>query len=302
MPDSPITDITPTVKLLNSQPDIPGYRDFIGTYLVLGEKKALVDIGPKMAVNGVLKALRDAGIKPDEIDYVILTHIHIDHGGGTGLALKSLRNAKVLAHARGKSHLVEPSALWKASLDTLGDVARRYGDIEPVPVERIITAEDGMKLDLGKGVILQVVLTPGHSAHHLSVFEPGYRVLLAGDAAGIYSNGALRLTTPPPFRLEDYLASIDKLIALNPKWLGYAHFGCYPDAVARLRAAKEKALLWARIAQAGAKAGKSAEQVAQEVREKDPDLSYLKTLNEEEYARDFPLLVTSVYGMMTAKA
>jgi glyoxylase-like metal-dependent hydrolase (beta-lactamase superfamily II) len=250
----------------------------------------------------VLRALQGAGIRAEEIDYVILTHIHIDHGGGAGLALKTLTNARVLAHARGKQHLIDPTALWKASLDTLGELARQYGEIEPVPADRIAVAEDGMELDLGSGVRLRIIMTPGHAAHHLCVYEPFSRVLLAGDAAGIYSNGVLRLTTPPPFRLEDYLASLDKLIALDPVWLGYAHFGCYPDAVKRLNATREKALLWYGIAQAGAKASKTAEQVAQEIREKDKDLRNMSGLTGEEYERDFSLLVTSVYGMMTAKA
>ena len=296
-----VQDITPTLKLLNSPLEISGYQNYIGTYLILGEKKALVDIGPRAAIKGVLTALSEARLSPEEIDYIILTHIHIDHGGGTGTTVKSLKNARVLVHPRGRSHLIDPTALWNASLETLGELAVRYGQIEPVPEEKIMVAGDGMKLDLGKGVVLEIYMTPGHAAHHMSIFERKYGVLLAGDSAGMYTNGVLRLTTPPPFRLADYLASLDRMVALQPKLLGYAHHGCYPDAITRLRATKEKAQMWYDVAQAGAKAGKTPEQVAQEVREKDKDLAYLSVLDKDEFERERSLLVTSIHGMMTAR-
>jgi glyoxylase-like metal-dependent hydrolase (beta-lactamase superfamily II) len=296
-----IQNITPTLKLLNSRLEFPGYQNYIGAYLILGGKKALVDIGPASAVKGVLTALNEARLSPEEIDYIILTHIHIDHGGGAGTALKSMKNAHVLVHPRGRQHLIDPTALWNASLETLGELAVRYGQIEPVPEEKILTAEDGMKLDLGKGVVLELYMTPGHAAHHLSIFERPHGVLLAGDSAGMYTDGVLRLTTPPPFRLSDYFTSLDRMIALQPKLLGYAHYGCYPDAITRLRATKEKAQMWYDIAQAGARVGKTPEQVAQEVREKDKDLAYLSTLDKDEFVRDYSLFVTSIHGMMTAK-
>lgn len=296
-----IQNITPTLKLLNSRLEIPGYQSYIGAYLIRGEKKALVDIGPRAAVKGVLASLSEAGLHPEEIDYIILTHIHIDHCGGTGTALKSLKNARVLVHPRGRSHLIDPTALWNASLETSGEQAIKYGQIEPVPEEKILVAEDGMKLDLGKGLVLELYMTPGHAAHHLSVFERTNGVLLAGDSAGLYTNGVLRLTSPPPFRLADYLTSLDRMIALQPKLLGYAHYGCYPDAVARLWATKEKAQMWYDIAQAGAKAGKTPEQVAQEIRDKDKDLAYLSTLDNDEFRRDYSMFVTSIHGMMTTR-
>ena len=149
-----IDAITPTLRLLTLQPPIPGYKRFIGAYLFSGEKSAIIDVGPTAAIPNLLSALTEVGISPKEIDYIVLTHIHIDHAGGVGTAIKELSNAKVLAHSHARSHLIDPTMLWKGSLKTLGDLALKYGPIEAVPEDRIVVATDQMKLDLGHGLAL----------------------------------------------------------------------------------------------------------------------------------------------------
>ncbi len=194
---------------------------------------------------------------PSEIDYIILTHIHIDHAGGAGTALRDMPRAKVLAHSQALRHLVDPTKLWEASLKTLGDLALQYGRIEPVPEDRVAAATDLMTIDLGRGLVLEVHLTPGHAAHHLSLFDRKNGILIAGEAAGVCVNGAVRMATPPPFRLDETLSSIDRLISLEPKTLCYGHFGCYGDAVERLRLARSKLLTWHEIVGSAAREGRS---------------------------------------------
>lgn len=296
-----IQDITPSVKLLNSQLEIPGYRDYISTYLILGEKRALVDVGPRAGVKGILLALDEMGIGPREIDYIILTHIHIDHASGVGTIMKSLKNAHVLVHPRGRKHLIDPSVLWNASLENSRELALNYGQYEPVPEDRVMTVEDGMKIDFGKGMTLQFYMTPGHASHHMSIFELSSGIIFAGDSAGLYTGGVLRSTSPPPFYLSDYLASIDRMIAIHPKLIAYGHFGCFPDAVARLLQIKEKVSLWYQVAQTGVKTGKTPEQVAQDIIEKDRELAYFTTLDDDEYNRDNYQFILTVNGLMTAR-
>ena len=114
-------------------------------------------------------------------------------------------------------------------------------------------------------------------------------------------NGFLRPGTPPPFRFHDYIASLDKMIALNPDKLGYAHFGCYGEAVARLRAVKAQTILWYQIAQAGVKEGKTTEEIIELIGKKDKTIDKLNALDKSIFQRDRTLIMNTVRGLMTAK-
>lgn len=245
----------------------------------------------------MLSALSELNISPGEIDYIILTHIHIDHAGGAGTAIREMSAARVIAHSRARSHLIDPTRLWRASQDTLGNLAQQYGSIEPVPEDMVLVAEDLMKLDLGAGLELEVYLTPGHAPHHLSLFDRANGVLIAGEAAGVCLDGAIRLATPPPFRLEETLSSIDRLIALEPQTLCYGHFGCYGNASEKLNFARQKLLDWYEVVNSLAAEGKSSEDILMILREKDSSLDYLNTLNRDEYGREHVLLVNSINGL-----
>ena len=290
-------NITSTLTWLSLNPNIPGYERFFSTYLFCGEKKAIVDTGPASAVPSLLSELESLAIKPDEIDYIILSHIHMDHSGGAGIAIKEMTGAKVIAHERARPHLIDPTKLWEASQKTLGDLADKYGKIEPVPDERIISVEDPLNLDLGNGTLLEVVPTPGHAVHHVSVYDRANNVLIVGEAAGVCIDGALRPSTPRPFKLEETLASIDKLTALNPDKICYAHFGCYENGVELLNLAKQKMIMWHDIVNSEVEAGKNPEEVFIILREKDPGLSYLDKLPSNVYAREHKMLINSIIGM-----
>ena len=292
-----IHTISPTLKLIDLQPPIPGYERFIGAYLFCGERKAIVDPGPKSAIPNLLSALAGLNISPKAIDYVILTHIHIDHAGGAGTALREMPRAKVLAHSQALRHLIDPAKLWEASLKTLGDLALQYGRIEPVLEDRMAEATDLMTIGLGPSQVLEVHLTPGHAPHHLSLFERKNGILLAGEAAGACINGAVRLATPPPFKLEEMLSSIDRLISLEPKTLCYGHFGCYGNAVERLRLARSKLLTWHEIVGLAVREGKDQEQILLLLREKDQSLDYLGGLDQPTYIREHTFLLNSINGL-----
>lgn len=262
-----------------------------------GERNAIIDVGPKAAIPNLLSLLAKLDMSPEEIDYIVLTHIHIDHAGGIGTAAREMSRARVIAHSRARSHLIDPTRLWEASLKTLGDMALQYGNIEPVPEDRVVVATDLMKLDLGGGLVLEIYLTPGHAPHHLSLFDGASGVLIAGEAAGVCIEGAIRLATPPPFRLEETLSSIDRLIALEPQRLCYGHFGCYDNASERLKFIRQKLLEWHEIVNSAARAGKKPEDILLMLRGKDESLDYLNSLGRDEYSREQALLINSINGL-----
>ena len=236
-------------------------------------------------------------MRPVDIHYVVLTHIHIDHAGGTGDVIKDLPNATVVAYRRAIPHLVDPVMLWGASLKTLGDLALKYGPIQPVPENRVMEATDHMQLDLGGGTVLEVYLTPGHAIHHLSFFDKASRILIAGEAAGVCVNGIIRPATPSPFKLEETMASIDRLIELEPDKICYGHLGCYDNGLGRLKLYKEKLFLWYEVVKSEISSGAKPEEILTVLKEKDRDPAYLEEMNKDEDARELVLLNNSIYGM-----
>jgi glyoxylase-like metal-dependent hydrolase (beta-lactamase superfamily II) len=296
-----VQEITPDLKLLNFCPPGSGFENFLSSYLIGVKKKALVDVGPQVTIPGLLAALAAARVSPEEIDYIILTHIHMDHAGGIGRAAKEMKNAQVLVHPRAYDHLIDPSVLWQASQAALGSLALKYGKIEPVPADRIISVKDGMDLDLGKDLNLEIYYTPGHAPHHIAVFAKSDSVLLAGDMAGIDMNGFLRPGTAPPFRLQDYLDSLDKMIALQPQKIGYAHFGCYTNAVDRLKSLRAQTLRWYEIAQAGVKENRTPEEILRVILEGENHSVNVQAMVPAVYQREYPLILNTVRGLMTAR-
>ncbi|MGQ9530592.1 MAG: MBL fold metallo-hydrolase [Candidatus Bathycorpusculaceae bacterium] len=230
-----------------------GIKNFIASYVLKGKKVAIIETGPTSSVQNLLLGLKELNVKFEEVAYVAVSHIHLDHGGGVGKLLKFLPKAKVIVHPRGAPYLANPEKLWQQSKDVLKGIAEMYGEPEPVPEERIIAAADGMTFDVGENVRLKVVETLGHASHHQSYYEFSSEGLFPGDAAGIYINeiNTILPTTPSPFRLDIALASLDKLISLKPKALYYTHFGKASNPVEKLQIYSQQLNLWAKVVKQG---------------------------------------------------
>ncbi len=259
-----------------------GIRNLICSYIINGPIPVLIESGPTNSVPRLLSALQELNIKPESIEYVAVTHVHLDHGGGVGTLLKFLPNAKVLVHPRGMPHLIDPERLWPSSQAVLGFVSEIFGKPEPVPKERIIPITDG-SFDLGENVKLGVTETIGHASHNLSYQEGFNGGVFPGDAAGTYlpDCDVVVPTTPPPFYLESALASLDKLIRLKPSALYFSHFGKATDAIERLKRYKVQLQLWGDIAEKGVKENLSLEEIRDRIIAKDQVMTnvadYIKT-------------------------
>lgn len=227
-----------------------GFKNLIASYVLTGKQTTIVETGPSSSIPNLLAGLKELDVKAEDVAYVALSHVHLDHGGGTGTLLKFLPNAKVLVHPRGVPHLVNPERLWLQSREVLGLVAEIFGEPEAVSEDRIIAAYDGMTWDVSENIRLTAVETLGHASHNLSYYEPLYGGIFSGDTAGIYlcEFDAVFPTTPPPFHLEAALASLDKLASLEPSALYYSHFGKVSDAMNRLRDHALQLRLWGKVA------------------------------------------------------
>jgi len=234
--------ISDNLFLIKLIPPIRGFDNFIGSWLYRGEKNFIVDVGPSVTANSLLTALDDLNI--ESLDYIFLTHIHIDHAGGTGEIAERFPNATIICHKAGIQHLVDPVRLWKGSVKTLGDTGRAYGPIKPVP-EKCFTSADDFVSD-----IVTPVITPGHAQHHVSYNTD--QCLFAGEAAGVYlslpsGQEYFRPATPPRFFMETSVNSINALIKKKPEKICYGHFGIKNNAVKMLEQQRAQLMLWNKI-------------------------------------------------------
>jgi glyoxylase-like metal-dependent hydrolase (beta-lactamase superfamily II) len=277
-----------------------GYEGFFASYVLKGEKVAVIETGPTSSIPNLLAGLRKIGIRKSQVSYVMLSHVHLDHAGGAGTLLQNLPNAKLIVHRRGAPHLVNPEKLWVESRKALGKIVDLYGPLQPISESRILIPEDDMVIDLGEQIQLQIIETLGHASHHQSFYDKGSRTIFLGDAAGIYLSrlNAVIPTTPPPLRLEASLDSLEKLIDLAPSFLCYTHFGQANNAVNRLHAYREQLKLWARIISEAVKRGDDLETIYAQVLELDPAIrNALEFIKRNMMLRE-SMVLQSIRGFM----
>jgi glyoxylase-like metal-dependent hydrolase (beta-lactamase superfamily II) len=277
-----------------------GIKNFIASYILKGKQAAIVETGPTSSVPNLFSCLKELNVAPEDVAYVAVSHIHLDHGGGVGTLLKHLPKAKVIVHPRGAPHLANPEKLWQQSKEVMGGITEIYGKPEPVPEERLIAATDGMTFDVGNGVRLKAVETLGHASHHLSYYEPLSKGIFSGDAAGIYLKeiDVIVPTTPSPFRLDIALASLNKLASLKPEVLYYSHFGKACNAVGKLQTYVQQLKLWAKIAREGVENKESLEAMSRRIIETDRAVQKAREYIKAHRVLSETVLNESVRGFM----
>jgi len=277
-----------------------GFENFIASYVLRGQRAAIIETGPSISVPNLLAGLEEIGVRNEEIHYVAVSHIHIDHAGGAGALLQHLPNAKLLVHERGAPHMANPKRLWEQSILVLGEVAELYGEIPPVPESRIITPVDGMTLNLGEDVELKVLETGGHASHHMSFYTNATQGIFPGDAAGIYLNqlDVTIPTAPAPFHLEYALAAIGKLMLIEPKWLYYTHFGPADSPIERLNAYAGQLKLWARTVLESMKNNEDAKAMYERILQRDPAMNVAADFIKNHFALRRGVVMQNIQGFV----
>jgi glyoxylase-like metal-dependent hydrolase (beta-lactamase superfamily II) len=212
---------------------------FDAAYLIVeAGRAAYVDTGTNDALPRLLGALQARGLAPESVDHLILTHVHLDHAGAAGLLMRHLPKARLVVHPRGARHMIDPSVLMAGARAVYGDeeVERSYGELQPVPPERVLQTTDGMTLELA-GRPLLFIDTPGHARHHHCIWDERSRGWFTGDTFGLSypefeaPGGRYLLPTTPPtqFEPEALKASVARLLERDPACMYLTHYSRVTD-------------------------------------------------------------------------
>lgn len=202
-----------------------------------GRGAAIVDTVHNDALEPVTAAMSKMGIPPGEVEYIFLTHVHLDHAGGAGRFAAAFPDAKVVVHSRGARHMTDPSKLVAGATEVYGreEMARLYGTVLPVSPDRLIIPEDGQEFHVG-GRVITCLDTPGHAKHHLAYHDPSSRAVFSGDAygmsymelAGEDGRCAIITTSPVQFDPDAMRASMRRIESLSPEYIYPTHYGRMP--------------------------------------------------------------------------
>ena len=208
---------------------------FDAAYLLVDDgRAAFIDTGTHFAVPRLLATLEDLGLARDAVDWVIPTHVHLDHAGGAGTLMRELPRARMLVHPRGLRHMIDPSALYRGALAVYGEqeMARSYGTVQGVDAARASATHDGFRVHVGRRC-LQFADTPGHALHHHCIWDETSQGWFTGDTFGLSyrefdtARGMWILPSATPVQFDPVAqrASVARLLQHQPRWMYLTHFG-----------------------------------------------------------------------------
>ncbi|MDG6914528.1 MAG: MBL fold metallo-hydrolase [Nitrososphaerota archaeon] len=247
-----------------------GNSGAVAVYVVKGGRKtAVIDCGYASSFGNVMQGLRELRVEPSKVDYLITTHVHLDHGGATGHLLKYMPRAKVVAHERAAPHLADPRKVIEGWTSLVGEKQMQmYGAPLPVDKERIEAVGEEAHIDLG-GATLRTLYAPGHAPHQVAVLFEEEHLLFPADAVGMVFPAfpTLLPTTPPPsFDPPTLIRSLELLRQTDPKMLLVPHFGVRKDVGLIIDRTREKTEEWVELVRRLDYSHMSPEQVVEEVR------------------------------------
>ncbi|TRM11268.1 MBL fold metallo-hydrolase [Lentibacillus cibarius] len=205
-----------------------------GTYVIDEDELTLVETGPSPSVKYIKKGLGELGFSLEQVKYIIVTHVHLDHAGGAGLLLQDCPNATIVIHPKGARHLVNPKKLAAGARAVYGDsFSDLFDPIVPVPEDRLLVKDDGETLNIGDNCTLKFLDTPGHARHHFCIYDPISNGLFTGDTVGIRYQQLVRdgidfflpSTSPNHFDPSAMHASINRIRHMNLDRIYFGHFG-----------------------------------------------------------------------------
>jgi glyoxylase-like metal-dependent hydrolase (beta-lactamase superfamily II) len=270
-----------------------GYTRFISAWFYQGEGgNYIVDPGPACTISHLLDELEKRQVT--HLDWILLTHIHMDHAGGVGHLVERFPEAKVVCHEKAVKHLEDPARLWEGSLKILGDVARVYGEMLPVPAASLLTADT---VPFNDGI--RVIATPGHAAHHQCFITK--EILFCGELFGIFHQLRhsiyLRPATPPVFLLEDFLQSMDAVAPYTDRRICFSHYGVSKQGAQVLKLAERQLRLWVDVI-ARHTDDPDTDRIIEDLASQDPVFARKNLLPAPLYKREIYFAVNSIQGIL----
>jgi glyoxylase-like metal-dependent hydrolase (beta-lactamase superfamily II) len=260
---------------------------------------ALIEVGPSRTAGTLLAAVAAAGIPPDAVRQILVTHIHLDHAGAAGLLLERFPRATLYAHERGVPHLIDPAKLIASATRIYGAAMDRlWGTVTPVPASRVIALHDGDQLEIA-GRPFAVLDTPGHAGHHVVFRSMRDGMVFTGDTAGVRLQGCgvVRPPTPPPeLDLEAWDHTLDRLAALHAPVFYATHFGPIEQTADHLAELRARLHAWEAVVLQGLQQGQDTEAIAQTLRQAGD--AELRRVADEDMVRRYDY--ASSYSMNVA--
>jgi glyoxylase-like metal-dependent hydrolase (beta-lactamase superfamily II) len=258
-----VTEVADSTSLLDCSQDV-GFSLSEVAYLLVDDISVLIEPCSTTTASKLLERSRDFGIDLHRVAYIIPTHIHVDHGGGTGYLARQLPNAQVVLHPRGARNMVDPSRLIAATKLVFGDdFEQRFGPILPIPERQMHIAQDGEVIHLGKRK-LTILFTPGHASHHISIWDSLTEGIFPGEALGFIATSMPDFPLPaavPPFDLQLYIDSIDRLEGLAPKIAFYSHCGARRHPESLIGTIRQNSIVIGQIVEKALKDGKAQQDI-----------------------------------------
>jgi glyoxylase-like metal-dependent hydrolase (beta-lactamase superfamily II) len=244
-----MTVIAPGIRFLDLR--FQGSPQVVATGVLEGaDRVALIDPGPTSTLDELRAQLALGGLRLDDVETILLTHIHLDHAGACGTILREHPGITVYVHERGAPHLINPEKLLNSATRLYGSAMDRlWGAFEPVPQANIRALAGGETVTAG-GHTLETAYTPGHASHHLAYFDAPSRIAFVGDVAGVSIPPAHVIvppTPPPDIDVEAWEASVEKVLAWHPEALFLTHFGLKSNPAVHLQELMERLRTWARL-------------------------------------------------------
>ena len=256
-------------KIYRLETPIPGMTTIFAVYLIKEAEGVLIEPGPAAAVPQIREGMSYLGM--DDLGYIIPTHVHVDHAGGTGALAQLFPQAKVLVHPAGLKHAVDPSRLIESTKMVFGpDFEDLFGTIVPVPESQIEVPEDG-EVILINGRELQIIYAPGHAPHHMAIFDRSGEGIFCGEALGLPGQGdkllPLPAVAPPSFDQELYLETMEMLRELGARMLFYSHGGVGREPDTLISMAAESTRVFGDIILKALKEGEATEAISRRIGE-----------------------------------